>query len=476
MSRPGRACLGMRRGAPIWRSSGPLFSLVVALALLAISAVAGAAEETGAAEEPGTDAARAERINQCVTCHGDGEIMVDEMARFHVTEADLADDIHWQKGLRCTDCHGGNPEILDFRQAHAEETGFRSIKTPADVPDFCGHCHSNVEFMRQYDPSPRVDQVSKYWTSGHGQRLKKVPEDKVATCVSCHGHHGIRAVDDLKSPVFPTNVAKTCGQCHSDEQLMAGRTYQGRPLGHNQVELWSKSVHAEALLKKDDLSAPTCNDCHGNHGALPPNVDSVTNACGSCHVKVAELFSQTKMKHRFETAELPGCATCHHYHDITTPSDAMLGMQGGAVCTSCHEKRQLKFGATLAGAQVAKQMRDGLEQLKHRIARAEDKLDQAERLGMEVRAPRFKLREAVDALTNARTLVHSFAIEPMKKALDRGLQVTDEVEAKAEEALREHTRRRIWLAISMVPILVVVGLLLLYIRTLPPPSVEPLHE
>ncbi len=30
---------------------------------------------------------------------------------------------------------------------------------------------------------------------------------RVATCVSCHGAHGIRRVNDVKSPVFPTNVA-----------------------------------------------------------------------------------------------------------------------------------------------------------------------------------------------------------------------------------------------------------------------------
>jgi len=435
--------------------------------IMVIAAVLGIQGPAPAAEA--ADPPKQEKVNNCLTCHGDGDVMEGDMKRFHVTAQALATDIHWQKGLRCSDCHGGNPEILDFRQAHSEETGFRTIKTPADIPGFCGHCHSNIQFMRKYDPSPRVDQVSKYWTSGHGQRLKEHPDDRVATCVSCHSHHGIRAVDDLKSPVYPTNVAKTCGHCHADEKLMAGRTYHDRPLGHNQFALWSKSVHASAMLKKDDLSAATCNDCHGNHGAVPPNVDSVTNACGSCHVKVADLFSKTQMKHKFVTESLPGCATCHHYHDITTPSDAMLGMQGGAVCAPCHEKGQ--FGATLAGASVAQQMRRGLEQLKREITMARSRLDDAERLGMEIRAPRFELRKATDALTNARTLVHSFSIEPMKKTLDAGLKVTAEVDKKAENALREHKRRRIWLAVSMIPILIVVGLLVLYIRTLPPPTV-----
>ena len=118
-------------------------------------------------------------------------------------------------------------------------------------------------------------------------------------------------MDDLKSPVYPTHVATDLRRLPCRSQKMAGREYHGRPLGHSQYELWSKSVHAKALLKDGDLSAPTCNDCHGNHGAVPPQVKSVANACGMCHGKVADLFAKTRMKHRFEEAGLPGCATCH---------------------------------------------------------------------------------------------------------------------------------------------------------------------
>ena len=106
--------------------------------------------------------------------------------------------------------------------------------------------------------------------------------------------------------------------------------------------------------------------------------------------------------------------------------------------------------------------------MKLQISEAEEKLAQAERLGMEVRAPRFELRKAFDALTNARSLVHSFSPGPVTEAIDGGLAVSTRVTEKAEMALREHTLRRVWLAVSLVPILTVVALLLLYIRTLPP--------
>jgi predicted CXXCH cytochrome family protein len=249
---------------------------------------------------------------------------------------------------------------------------------------------------------------------------------------------------------------------------MADRQYHGRPLGHDQHALWSRSVHAEALLKKNELSSATCNDCHGNHGAVPPEVGSVANACGTCHVKVAELFETTRMQHQFEKMDLPGCAVCHGNHEIRSPTDEMLGMESGTVCARCHAEG--KFGATLAGADHARRMRDKLDRLKSEIAQAKDTVARAERLGMEVRGPRFDLHKAETSLTNARSLIHTFAPEPMNQTLEEGLRVTGEVETRAQRALEEYTNRRIWLALSVAPILLVVVLLGMYIRSLPSPS------
>ncbi|NOX54076.1 MAG: hypothetical protein GXP27_06475 [Planctomycetes bacterium] len=415
----------------------------------------------------------------CKVCHWkDGELWNQETPT--VSESELADDIHWQVGLRCHDCHGGAPSIEDYEN-HRTDESFHAIASPADIPGFCGRCHSKIEYMRRYTPSARTDQETEYWTSGHGQRLKESLEEKkvdkdVATCVDCHGRHGILAVNDPRSPVYPTHVGETCARCHSDEKRMAGRTYHGRPLGHDQYEQWQQSVHGQALLKKGDLSAPTCNDCHGNHGAVPPGIDSVANACGSCHAKQAELFSEARMKHRFEEIGLPGCVTCHGNHRIVQPTDEMLGMAKSAVCSRCHSPENEQYGAPLAGGEAAAAMRKAMEDLKQQIAEAQAKLAEADRLGMEVSGPRYDLRQAVDALTNARSLIHSFSLDRVQKALKEGLDVATNVNKRAEDALREHTYRRIWLAVSLVPILLVVTLLILYIRTLPIPEPTSPHE
>jgi predicted CXXCH cytochrome family protein len=408
----------------------------------------------------------------CILCHRKGAELWTETTPV-VDESQIAGDIHWQKGLRCHDCHGGSPTLDQFKN-HRNDPTFSDVRSREKIPAFCGKCHSNIDFMRQYNPSARTDQEKEYWTSGHGQHLKASSEGEkpqvdqgVATCVDCHGHHGILAVKDGNSPVYPKHVAETCAKCHADEKHMAGRVYRGKPIPCNQFEQWKQSVHGQAMLEKGDMSAATCNDCHGNHGALPPGVNSVANACGTCHGRIAKLFSETQMKHKFEESGLPDCATCHGKHDISKPTDEMLGMGDRAVCTRCHKPGNPQYGATLAGGDVAKTMRSRLDQLKAEIAGAQNTIQEAERLGMQVRGSRFDLRQAFDDLTNARTLVHSFSPGPIGQALDNGLKVTAGVQLAADGALREYTKRRIWLATSLVPIVIVVGLLLLCIRSLP---------
>ena len=393
----------------------------------------------------------------CIQCHSNGDVWDKDKQRYFITAKDFNGDVHWQKGLRCQDCHGGDPTNPDVAAAHSKDAGFKAVKSPADVPAFCGNCHANIEYMRRYQPSPRTDQLREYWTSGHGKALKATGDAKVATCVSCHGKphgsaddrkkHGILAVDDLDSPVYKTHVAKTCATCHADAKTMTGYQYHDRPLGHSQYEEWRASVHGRALMDKGDLSAATCNNCHGNHGAVPPSVGSVANACGTCHGKIAGLFAGTRMKHGFEEANLPGCATCHTSHNIKTPSDKMVGMQQGAVCMRCHASG--KYGATLAGATAARTIRHGIDKLRQDIAHADATLADAERLGMEVSEPKYDLRNAVNALTNARTLLHSFQVKPVAAALADGEKVTAKVQGQADHALEEHTYRRVWLSASL---------------------------
>jgi hypothetical protein len=318
---------------------------------------------TAAAAEP-------QAPSSCIACHGNADLF-DAAAVRDVVEA-FRDDVHAQVGLSCHDCHGGDADAAlaeDMEAAMAPgftANPYRGAPAHAAVPAFCGRCHSDPTYMKRFRPDARVDQEREYWTSHHGEALRR-GDARVAVCTDCHGAHGIRRPGDPESRVYPLRVAETCNTCHGDAERMRGSTLPGgRPLPVDQFARWRQSVHAAAMFDKGDLSAPTCNDCHGNHGAAPPGLDSVGFVCGQCHGREAMLFRQSPKHDGFARhnellggaggegcaachtgaepaavlrglASFTECATCHGNHSIVRPTVALLAPLPDTPCAFCHQ-------------------------------------------------------------------------------------------------------------------------------------------
>ena len=279
----------------------------------------------------------------CIACHSDVDLFEPEHLAI---PQGFQDDIHAKTGLSCHDCHGGNPDadLADDMDAAMdpdfEPNPYTGIPESGQVPSFCGRCHSDPTFMKRFKPDARVDQEGEYWSSQHGRALLD-GDERVATCINCHGVHGILSPGDPNSLVYPTRVAETCRSCHGSAEHMAGSTLaDGTPLPIDQFARWRQSVHAKAMFEKEDLSAPTCNDCHGNHGAVPPGLDSVNFVCGQCHGREAELFRDSPKRDAFEIhnemlgeAGADGCAACH---ESPEPQSAFTAIRTFGECTSCH--------------------------------------------------------------------------------------------------------------------------------------------
>ena len=306
--------------------------------------------------------------------------------------------------------------------------------------------------MKKFNPSLRVDQEREYYTSVHGKLLKEKGDTRVATCISCHSVHGIRAPTDPLSSVYPMNVAETCAKCHASPDYM--RSF-GIPT--NQYARYKTSVHAQTLYEKQDLSAPTCNDCHGNHGAAPPGITSVANVCGQCHARQAELFQTSPHKAAFDERQLAECITCHSNHAIAKPVDQLIGTQQGALCINCHSNGDKGFVA--AGI-----MRSRIYELITSINASSEILSRAERAGMEVSKPTVELKGATDALTHARVLIHSSSTAEVDKVVGPGLDVAGKGYQAGLVALAERKFRREGLAVSLVFILFLALLVYLKIR------------
>ncbi len=399
--------------------------------LLAVLAVARPA--LGAEQAPAANA------DQCVACH----TTVGE-ARLAAPVKAFEADVHRTRGFTCADCHGGDAAPADRAAAHDARRGFRGALVGGAVIESCARCHSDAELMRRFAPRQRVDQASEYAASVHGQRLA-TGDLRVATCTSCHQAHGIRQVSDARSPVFPTNVAATCARCHADPEHMKGYAERGSPLPTTQRADYERSVHYRALVKQNDLSAPTCNDCHGNHGAAPPGIGAVTNVCGTCHAVFQAKYETSVHKEIFER----GCVECHGNHAVEPASDRMLGAAKEAVCVTCHSEGD-------NGLKAATAMRAALEHLKGDLGRSSDLIARVRNDGMEVSDQELALGEARNRLTLARTEVHTTNPALVDVVVRDGLKIVSGVERDGQTALAELKFRRRGLFASLGAILLLV--------------------
>lgn len=398
------------------------------------------------------DAHRVQRApagaDECATCHA----QLEERT-LSAPAAQYRTDVHQQRGFSCAACHGGDPaDPTVFAMDPAK--GYIGVPAKPQVPQMCARCHSDGRFMRTYNPSIPIDQLAQYRTSVHGQRLLERGDVRVAACADCHTPHGIRSPRDPSASVHPLRIPDTCGRCHADEAHMAP---YGIPTG--QVAEYKGSVHWRRVSEAGDLTAPVCNDCHGDHGAAPPGVESVANACRQCHGVIAEIYDRSAHALVFPEAGLLGCATCHGEHRIEPATYRMLGVAGDAVCGTCH-------AADEPGGKAAAAMRSLIERLTDRRTVAETVLQRAEHAGMPVGEAQFHLTAAMQSLVEARAAVHGNDVEAVAAHIDEGLEIARQAEARGWEALEELQFRRLGLAVSLVVILLVIAALVLVLRRL----------
>jgi cytochrome b subunit of formate dehydrogenase len=309
------------------RTSSSVLLLAALLVILAPEKVrAGAAEDTQVPPEE----------NYCAMCHGEKDVWEEETLKFFIPKEDLEQDIHWKKGIQCHHCHGGDPATSDFNEAHALENGFRVVKSPTDVSKLCARCHSDAEYMKRYQADAETGQEAKYWESAHGQHLRRTEDAEGATCVSCHGKHGMRALDDPESLVSPSRLMEACGKCHHDQLV-------GLRMG----------VHAK-VGDRDERGAGTpmgCDKCHGEdaHEILPVDdvrspvfLDHQVRVCGGCHEKYFDEYVNSVHGHGLYSSGLlvtAACSDCHGAHEICYAADKRSTLHAGNVaktCGKCH--------------------------------------------------------------------------------------------------------------------------------------------
>ncbi|NOT29620.1 MAG: hypothetical protein HOP15_04125, partial [Planctomycetes bacterium] len=351
----------------------------------------------------------------CGVCHGD--VGLDERGAAHAAA-----------GIGCVDCHGGQAGVLELPQAHG--TGVHVPRRPRAQVELCGGCHSDQERMRGW--GLRTDQLLLFGTSAHGQRLAEADDAEVATCVSCHGAHGVLKASDPRSPVHPFRQTETCSRCHADAALAARHELRA-----DATALYRESVHGRALLEEGSLAAPACTGCHGSHGATPPRVDEVGHVCGGCHTAVQERFEQGPHLAAARDGLLEECVSCHDSHAVRAPSIEMLVGDGAGHCGSCHARDP---EATAVGAGL----HETLSGFDARLRATEEALAGASRRGIFVEPESDMLREARALRRRAGPLVHALSVQALNDMLERGDGMLAETREGIENRSRELRDRKVF--------------------------------
>ncbi|UCF18827.1 MAG: cytochrome c3 family protein [Gemmatimonadota bacterium] len=284
--------------------------ILTALALPASVSTAAPASDGAAA----LDQQQAQRIDpqySCIVCHTD-------MRRAFL------EGVHSERGIRCHDCHGGDPRAFEVAAAHADPS-FVGTPDKIQIVELCSSCHSDPNQMRQYGLT--VGQLAEFQTSRHGQLLLRDRNFDAPTCTDCHNAHMILPPNDARSNVYPTNIVITCARCHENAALMGKYGLQ-----IDQVKNYRESAHGVALFQSSNFAAPTCIDCHGSHAALPPAVLQIANVCGHCHVLVRRAFYAGPHGKAALDGRLPGCTACHSNHG----TERVLPEGIADTCVNCH--------------------------------------------------------------------------------------------------------------------------------------------
>lgn len=369
----------------------------------------------------------------CLVCHS--EIKVDYI-----------ESVHAVFDVDCVACHGGDPSTLELERAHDRTLGFAGVPPRSQIPQLCGSCHADPVKMKPY--GLRTDQFAEYLTSQHGQRWKE-GDTNVAVCTDCHTAHRILPALDPRSPVHVESVPETCARCHSVPALM-----EPYGLPANEVEAFKRGAHGIALLKEGNSKAPSCATCHGTHGAAPPDVESITKVCGTCHINERLYFNASPHKKAMDEQRIHECASCHSNHEIAPTGTGRLL---DSACSLCHppDSKEVTLGqklkVLLAGAQQA-------------LADAEEGLAQAEGQGYDVMPYRSRMIEARAYLIQAQPVQHTLDVTQVEELTRRTRSIAEEVRSQVHGLLGVRGLRLVGLALVWGYIVLTLVVVVLYRR------------
>ena len=290
----------------------------------------------------------------CLMCHEDNSLTMEKNGKeisIHIDPSAFSESPHAE--INCVDCHVGfDPDEVP----HKEKI------TPVD----CSPCHSDVMESFTHSKHAEVLECNSCHTNVHAAQKKAALVEK---CQSCHSDE----TEEVKESIhFLSKNGPTCVDCHSSHEVRAVNS-QNCLACHGQKKFVQENISGEKLesvLKyKESIHGQLieCSDCHGGHKILPAaasrsrvNRQNLINTCGQCHETEATNYAKSEhglaLKSGFE--EAPSCIDCHGEHGIhpITDSQSPVSRKNEVeVCLKCHldspevQKRMTHTAGFIAG-------------------------------------------------------------------------------------------------------------------------------
>ncbi|MEJ5376041.1 MAG: hypothetical protein WHX93_05640 [bacterium] len=153
-------------------------------------------------------------------------------------------------------------------------------------------------------------------------------------CVLCHS-------DIAEVPHREGELQRVeCGKCHSEEATE-----------------FLDSIHFRSI-RRGDVFAPGCKDCHGKHDVRSHEDPlsrsakvNVPNLCGTCHEGIKAEYQRSYHGQLLAQGDgrAPGCQDCHYTHRITQAEGKLHRLAQANRCGSCHREYYKTFRDTFHG-------------------------------------------------------------------------------------------------------------------------------
>jgi len=260
----------------------------------------------------------------CTECHSERPRGIQSS---FVDMATIESSVHGT--LACLDCHS---DIHEVKHVIGNTPHQRYAKKVSCTE----RCHVKGNSVGAPDFSP----MDKYKDSAHGLARLAGVED-AATCTDCHGRHNIKPKDDPDSMVYRANIPRTCARCHEDMQVVTKHHIHAE----KPFQEYEQSVHGKALYRDGLINvAAVCIDCHGVHdiqAAGTPNLKPRNpETCGKCHISILAVYGQSIHGTAFmeeKNPDAPTCADCHGEHGISVPAEGKITY----ICSKCHAEETI---------------------------------------------------------------------------------------------------------------------------------------